>query len=135
AAAPGRWARGRRAVRGRWPGRRAAAAGAGAVTQTRPDVSELVERARAGQHRAVARLITMVESDHPALPELSAALAPYTGTAQVIGLTGSPGVGKSSTTTELVRAYRAAGHRVGVLAVDPSSPFSGGAILGDRVRM
>lgn len=105
------------------------------MTQTRPDVSELVERARAGQHRAVARLITMVESDHPALPELSAALAPYTGTAQVIGLTGSPGVGKSSTTTELVRAYRAAGHRVGVLAVDPSSPFSGGAILGDRVRM
>lgn len=105
------------------------------MTQTQLDVAGLVERARAGEHRAVARLITMVESDHPALPELAAALAPYTGTAQVIGLTGSPGVGKSSTTTELVRALRAQGKRVGVLAVDPSSPFTGGAILGDRVRM
>ena len=66
---------------------------------------------------------------------MAAALAPYTGRAQVIGLTGSPGVGKSTTTNELVRALRAQGHRVGVLAVDPSSPFTGGAILGDRVRM
>jgi LAO/AO transport system kinase len=66
---------------------------------------------------------------------VAAALAPFTGSAQVIGLTGSPGVGKSTTTNELVRALRAAGHRVGVLAVDPSSPFTGGAILGDRVRM
>ena len=66
---------------------------------------------------------------------MAAALAPHTGKAQVIGLTGSPGVGKSTTTNELVRALRAAGKRVGVLAVDPSSPFTGGAILGDRVRM
>ena len=66
---------------------------------------------------------------------MAAALSPHTGHAQVIGLTGSPGVGKSTTTTALVRALRAAGKRVGVLAVDPSSPFSGGALLGDRVRM
>jgi len=63
------------------------------------------------------------------------ALAPHTGHARVIGLTGSPGVGKSTSTSALVSAFREAGHRVGVLAVDPSSPFSGGALLGDRVRM
>ena len=91
--------------------------------------------ARSGDPRAVARLITLVENNDPALAEVAAALAPYSGTAQVIGLTGSPGVGKSTTTNDLVRALRAQGRRVGVLAVDPSSPFSGGAILGDRVRM
>jgi LAO/AO transport system kinase len=64
-----------------------------------------------------------------------AALAPYAGHAEVIGLTGSPGVGKSTTTTTLVAAYRGQGRRVAVLAVDPSSPFSGGALLGDRIRM
>ena len=79
--------------------------------------------------------MTLVERGDPVLPELAAALAPYTGRATVIGLTGSPGVGKSTTTDALVRAYRADGRRVGVLAVDPSSPFSGGAILGDRIRM
>ncbi len=99
------------------------------------DVPLLVERARGGDPRAVARLITLVESGDPLLPEIAAALAPHTGRAQVIGLTGAPGVGKSTTTNELVRAMRARNHRVGVLAVDPSSPFSGGAILGDRVRM
>jgi LAO/AO transport system kinase len=80
-------------------------------------------------------LITLVENDDPALPEVAAAFAPFTGTAQVIGLTGAPGVGKSTTTNELVRALRGRGHRIGVLAVDPSSPYTGGAILGDRVRM
>ncbi|MFB6394505.1 methylmalonyl Co-A mutase-associated GTPase MeaB [Polymorphospora lycopeni] len=99
------------------------------------DVPLLVDRARDGDARAVARLITLVESGDPLLPEIAAALAPHTGQAQVIGLTGSPGVGKSTTTNELVRALRSQGHRVGVLAVDPSSPFTGGAILGDRVRM
>jgi LAO/AO transport system kinase len=99
------------------------------------DLPMLLERARGGDPRAVARLVTLVEDGDPCLPELAAALAPHTGRAQVIGLTGSPGVGKSTITNELVRAYRAQGHRVGVLAVDPSSPFTGGSILGDRVRM
>lgn len=99
------------------------------------EVSELVARARAGQARAVARLITLVENASPRLREVMAELAPLTGRAYVVGLTGSPGVGKSTTTSALVSAYRREGLRVGVLAVDPSSPFSGGALLGDRVRM
>jgi len=99
------------------------------------DVPALVESARAGSPRAVARLISLVEDAHPALREVMAALAPLTGNAHVIGITGSPGVGKSTSTNALVAAYRAQGRRVGVLAVDPSSPFSGGALLGDRVRM
>jgi LAO/AO transport system kinase len=94
-----------------------------------------VARARDGDARAVARLISLVEDASPALREVAAALAPHTGNAQVLGRTGSPGVGKSTTTTALVRGFRAQGKRVGVLAVDPSSPFSGGALLGDRVRM
>jgi GTPase len=99
------------------------------------DIPALVDGARAGDPRAVARLISLIENADPAIREVAAALAPHTGKAQVLGLTGSPGVGKSTTTNELVRALRAAGKRVGVLAVDPSSPFTGGAILGDRVRM
>ena len=99
-------------------------------------IPALVEAARGGDPRALARLITLVENDDEGLPELAALLAPHTGTAQVIGLTGSPGVGKSTTTNELVRALRARGHRVGVLAVDPSSPFTGGAIaLGHPIGM
>ena len=99
------------------------------------DVPDLVERARQGQPRAVARLISLVEDAHPALREVMAALAPHSGQAWIIGLTGSPGVGKSTSTSALVRAFRERDLRVGVLAVDPSSPFSGGALLGDRVRM
>ncbi|MEO5981207.1 MAG: methylmalonyl Co-A mutase-associated GTPase MeaB [Pedococcus sp.] len=99
------------------------------------DVPALVESARAGSPRAVARLISLVEDAHPALREVMAALAPHSGTAHIIGITGSPGVGKSTSTNALVAAFRARGKRIGVLAVDPSSPFSGGALLGDRVRM
>jgi LAO/AO transport system ATPase len=99
------------------------------------DVPELVERARRADARAVARLISLVERDSPARPEIARAVVPFGGHAQVVGLTGSPGVGKSTTTSALVRALRSDGQRVGVLAVDPSSPFSGGALLGDRVRM
>ncbi|QHY98190.1 putative GTPase [Streptomyces sp. S4.7] len=99
------------------------------------DVPQLVAQAREGRPRAVARLISLVEGASPQLREVMAALAPLSGGAYVIGLTGSPGVGKSTTTSALVSAYRGAGKRVGVLAVDPSSPFSGGALLGDRVRM
>ncbi|MDX6258906.1 MAG: GTPase [Kribbellaceae bacterium] len=98
-------------------------------------VAELVERARGGDSRAVARLISLVEDESPLLREVMAALAPHAGQAHIIGITGSPGVGKSTSTSALVSAYRATGKRVGVLAVDPSSPFSGGALLGDRVRM
>ncbi|MET9413863.1 methylmalonyl Co-A mutase-associated GTPase MeaB [Streptomyces klenkii] len=99
------------------------------------DVPALVEQAREGRPRAVARLISLVEGASPHLREVMAALAPLTGGAYVVGLTGSPGVGKSTSTSALVSAYRRRGKRVGVLAVDPSSPFSGGALLGDRVRM
>lgn len=99
------------------------------------DVEDLVERARGGEPRAVARLITLVETGSPLLRQAMAALAPHGGRARVVGLTGAPGVGKSTTTSALVSALRAQGHRVGVLAVDPSSPFSGGALLGDRIRM
>jgi LAO/AO transport system kinase len=83
----------------------------------------------------VARLISLVEDESPLLREVMAALAPHAGHAQVVGLTGSPGVGKSTSTSALVTELRRADKRVGVLAVDPSSPFSGGALLGDRVRM
>lgn len=99
------------------------------------DVSSLVAQARDGRPRAVARLISLVEGASPQLREVMAALAPLTGGAYVVGLTGSPGVGKSTSASALVTAYRKLGRRVGVLAVDPSSPFSGGALLGDRVRM
>ena len=99
------------------------------------DVADLVARARDGHARAVARLISLVEDASPQLRSVASALAPLTGRAVVIGLTGPPGVGKSTSTSLLVSAYRRQGKRVGVLAVDPSSPFSGGALLGDRVRM
>ncbi len=101
----------------------------------RQDVPGLVSRARAGDPRAVARLISLVEDASPSLREVAEALTPYAGHAQIVGLTGSPGVGKSTCTSALVGALRRNGRRVGVLAVDPSSPFSGGALLGDRVRM
>ena len=83
----------------------------------------------------MARLISLVEDASPSLREVMALLAPRAGHARVVGLTGSPGVGKSTSTNTLVAAYRRLGMKVGVLAVDPSSPFSGGALLGDRVRM
>ncbi|HET6742973.1 MAG TPA: methylmalonyl Co-A mutase-associated GTPase MeaB [Kribbella sp.] len=100
-----------------------------------PPVGELVAQAREGESRAVARLISLVEDESPLLRDVMAALAPYAGNAHIVGITGSPGVGKSTSTSALVSAYRETGKRVGVLAVDPSSPFSGGALLGDRVRM
>ena len=102
----------------------------------RVSLGELVERLQAGDGRAVARLISWVEDGRrQQLRDAAEALNPLAGRAQVVGLTGAPGVGKSTLAAALVAVWREAGHRVGVLAVDPSSPFTGGALLGDRVRM
>ena len=99
------------------------------------DPAELVRGACAGDRRAVARLISLVETGGPAADAAAAALYPATGRAYTVGITGAPGSGKSTLTDRVVAGLRAAGDEVGVLAVDPTSPFSGGAILGDRVRM
>lgn len=96
---------------------------------------ELVARLRAGDRRALARALSVIEDGGPPLREIARELTAYAAAVRVIGLTGSPGVGKSTSTTALVRALRSQGRRVAVLAVDPSSPFTGGALLGDRVRM
>lgn len=88
-----------------------------------------------GDRRALARLLTAVENEHEGAEAALAALYPHTGHAWVVGITGAPGTGKSSLVTELAKAYRAQGETVGILAVDPSSPFTGGALLGDRIRM
>lgn len=89
----------------------------------------------AGDVRAAARLMRMLDDRAPGATEVCKRLYPHTGRARVIGITGNPGSGKSTLTSRLIGHYRAAGLKVGVLAVDPSSPFSGGAILGDRIRM
>jgi LAO/AO transport system kinase len=98
-------------------------------------VSELAEQVLAGDRRAVARAISLVEDDGPGLRDLVAALGARTGGAKIVGLTGSPGAGKSTLTSALVGIVRKQGMKVAVLAVDPSSPFTGGALLGDRLRM
>jgi LAO/AO transport system kinase len=98
-------------------------------------LQDLARRLLDGDRTALARLITRVEARDAALPEVMAALYERTGGAHVVGVTGPPGAGKSTLTDGLITLYRAAGKRVGVVAVDPSSPFSGGAVLGDRIRM
>ncbi|MFW5728213.1 MAG: methylmalonyl Co-A mutase-associated GTPase MeaB [Spirochaetota bacterium] len=99
------------------------------------DPAELAARVRAGKTRAIARAVTIVESDDPAREALVDLLHPHTGRARVIGVTGPPGAGKSSLIDRLIGEFRGAGDRVAVIAVDPTSPFSGGALLGDRLRM
>ncbi len=96
---------------------------------------ELVEAILSGDRRAIARLITHIENEVDDAHASLAQIYPHTGQAHIIGVTGSPGTGKSTLVNELAKAYRAADRRVGVVAVDPTSPFSGGAILGDRIRM
>ncbi len=99
------------------------------------DPEQLVAAARAGDRAALARLVSLVEADGDPGRRALAALFPLTGRAHVTGITGAPGAGKSTLTDALIRCARADGAEVAVLAVDPSSPFSGGAILGDRIRM
>jgi LAO/AO transport system kinase len=95
----------------------------------------LIERVLAGEPRAVARAISVVEDGVSGSSELMRGVFPHTGRGLVVGITGSPGAGKSSLVDKLAGLYRARGERVGIVAVDPSSPFTGGAILGDRIRM
>jgi len=99
------------------------------------DIEALTRGVLDREARAVARAISLVEDGRPELATLSAGIYGHTGTATTLGLTGAPGVGKSTLVTALVRTARAAGLRVAVLAIDPTSPYTGGALLGDRVRM
>ncbi|HEY4384597.1 MAG TPA: methylmalonyl Co-A mutase-associated GTPase MeaB [Ktedonobacteraceae bacterium] len=98
-------------------------------------MQNIIERLLSGDRRALARMVTLIENDVPQVQRYLAELHPHTGRAHIIGVTGAPGAGKSTLVTRLVREFRKRELRVGVIAVDPSSPFSGGAILGDRIRM
>jgi len=89
----------------------------------------------AGRYRALGKAISLVERDDPEAERLLAELYPSTGRSRIIGITGSPGAGKSTLVASMAKHYRAQGKRVGIVAVDPTSPFTGGAILGDRIRM
>ncbi len=97
--------------------------------------AQLAERLLAGETRALARAIRMVEDRDPGIADLLRQVRDHTGRARVVGVTGPPGSGKSTLCDQIIQRWRAQGHQVGVIAVDPSSPFTGGAILGDRVRM
>ncbi|WP_372909658.1 methylmalonyl Co-A mutase-associated GTPase MeaB [Salinigranum sp.] len=96
---------------------------------------DLVEDILGGSHRALARAITKIENRSPGYRDIVSALHEHAGSAEVVGVTGSPGSGKSTLVDKLVKRYRDRGDTVGVVAVDPSSPYTGGAVLGDRIRM
>ncbi|MEM3459070.1 MAG: methylmalonyl Co-A mutase-associated GTPase MeaB [Candidatus Bathyarchaeia archaeon] len=98
-------------------------------------IDEIVKGVLAGNRRSIARAITIAEDNTPEAQKLIAAIYPHTGKAHIIGLTGPGGSGKSTLIEKMVREYRRKGKTVGVVAVDPSSPFTGGAFLGDRIRM
>jgi LAO/AO transport system kinase len=100
-----------------------------------PEVRPLINRLRSGDMRALARAVSLVENDSSSSAEVLSGCFPYSGHALRIGVTGAPGAGKSTIVDKLARHYRGVGVTVGVIAVDPTSPFTGGAILGDRVRM
>lgn len=97
--------------------------------------NDLISRVLAGEPRAIARAITAVENAGPDASAIMRAVYSHGGRALVIGITGSPGAGKSSLVDKLALLYKERGEKIGIIAVDPSSPFSGGAILGDRIRM
>src|SRR5437660_10306568 len=98
-------------------------------------IEDWVDRIRAGEVRALARAISVIEDNRPEAAQLLKALFPHSGKATVLGLTGSPGAGKSTLVDQLAREYRKQQKTVGIIAVDPTSPYTGGAILGDRIRM
>ncbi len=100
-----------------------------------PDLTRLVEQVRAGEVRSVSRLLTLVENQDPAGREALRRLEPVAREPVVVGITGYPGAGKSTLIAQLTTAYRRQGHRVGIIAVDATSPVTGGALLGDRIRM
>ncbi|MGB5056091.1 MAG: GTP-binding protein, partial [Nitrospirales bacterium] len=100
-----------------------------------PTMPFLLKEVRAGNMRAISRAITLLETNGPERTAILEGLAPFSGHARVIGITGYPGAGKSSVIDQLITAYRSQGKKVGVLAVDISSSLTGGAILGDRIRM
>jgi LAO/AO transport system kinase len=101
----------------------------------RDSLGSQIDALRAGDKRAAAKLISLIEDDEPHSTDALGQVYRFTGRAHIVGFTGAPGVGKSSLINRLVRHYRALGKKVGVIAVDPSSPYSGGAVLGDRIRM
>src|SRR5215470_2644252 len=101
----------------------------------KPNLQSWIERLRAGDARALARAISTVENRGTESAELLKALFPHSGRARMIGLTGAPGAGKSTLVDQLAKHYRRAGKTLGIIAVDPTSPYTGGAILGDRIRM
>ena len=98
-------------------------------------MEKLISRALGGDHRSIARLISLVESESPQAEHIMRRIYPHSGKAHIIGLTGSPGAGKSTLADKVIAAFKGLGKTIGVIAVDPSSPFTGGAILGDRLRM
>jgi LAO/AO transport system kinase len=105
------------------------------LTHLNAEIQQWVEQLRAGDPRILARSISTVEDHTPGWLDLLKALFPHTGKARTIGLTGAPGAGKSTLVDQLARHYRRENHTVGIIAVDPTSPYTGGAILGDRIRM
>ncbi len=98
-------------------------------------IEDFVRRIRGGEIRALSRAISTIEDHRPESAELLKALFPHSGNALLLGMTGSPGAGKSTLVDQVARVYRKQGKTIGIVAVDPTSPFSGGAILGDRIRM
>lgn len=108
---------------------------AGFSKRRRLNLEQLIKKALGGDTRSIARLISLVESDSPYAENIMKTIYPCSGKAHFIGITGSPGAGKSTLVDKIIKEFKSQGKSVGVVAVDPSSPFTGGAILGDRLRM